>query len=246
MATESGDAKLLGNFSKLIEFVSVNPDYNPANASLKVTALNAQKAAAVDVVAQVGAQEAPYKAAVNERLEGFEGLGPIVSRAGNMFKASGAGQKSQENLKTISRKITGRRKTTKAEEDPNAPQTEETKSHSVSQLSYENITGNFDDFIAVLKTVPAYAPNESNLTTAGLTGLANNLKGKNNAVNTAFVPLSTARGLRDQLLYLNEDCVVNIALLVKAYVRAAFGPNSQIFKQIKGLEFTRQGKKPKG
>ncbi|HMG75310.1 MAG TPA: hypothetical protein VK582_17565 [Pyrinomonadaceae bacterium] len=242
MASESGDAKLLGNFSKLIEFVSVNPDYNPANPSLKIPALNAQKAVAVGAVADIGAQEAPYKAAVNERLEGFEGLGPTVSRAGNMFKASGAGQKSQDNLKTVSRKITGRRKTAKVKDDPNTPQNEATKSYSVSQLSYENMAGNFDDFIAILKSVPSYAPNEAELTTAGLAALAKDLKAKNDAVNTAFVPVSTARGLRDQLLFLNEDCVVNIALLVKAYVRAALGPDSQLFKSIKGLEFKRQRK----
>jgi hypothetical protein len=242
MAAESGDAKLLGNFSKLIEFVSVNPDYNPAKASLKVPALNAQKAAAVGAVADIGAQRAPYKSAVNERLRGFEGIGPIVSRAGNMFQASGAGEKSQDNLKAVARKITGRRKAAKVKGDPNAPQTEATKSHSVSQLSYENMTGNFDDFIAILKTVPAYAPNEADLTTAGLTALADELKAKNNAVNATFVPVSVARGRRDQLLYLNEDCVVNTALLVKAYVRAALGPDSQLFKQIKGLEFKRSKK----
>lgn len=245
MAPESGDAKLLGNFSKLIEFVSVNPDYDPANPSLKVPALNTQRTAALAAVADIGAREAPFKSAVNERQEGFEDLPPIVSRAGNMFKASGAGQKSQEDLKTVSRKITGRRKTAKVKDDPNTPQNEATKSHSVSQLSYENMAGNFEDFIAILKTVPAYAPNEAELTTAGLTALANDLKAKNEAVNTTFAPVSAARGLRDQLLYLNEDCVVNIALLVKAYVRAALGPDSQLFKSIKGLEFARQGKNPK-
>ncbi|MDX6576825.1 MAG: hypothetical protein QOE96_2778, partial [Blastocatellia bacterium] len=112
----------------------------------------------------------------------------------------------------------------------------------VSQLSYENITGNFDDFIAILKTVPAYAPNEAALTTAGLTALASDLKAKNDAVNSTFAPVSAARGRRDQLLYLNEDCVVNTALLIKAYVRAALGPDSQLFKQIKGLEFKRSKK----
>jgi hypothetical protein len=242
MATESGDAKLLGNFSKLIEFVSVNLDYNPANPSLKVPALNAQKAAAVNVVADIGAKEAPYKAAVNERQEGFEGLAPTVSRAGNMFKASGAGQKSQDDLRTVSCKITGRRKTAKVKDDPNTPQGEAMKTHSVSQLSYENIAGNFVDLIATLKTVPAYAPNEANLTTAGLTALANDLKAKNDAVSAAFAPVSAARGLRDELLYLNEDCMVNIALLVKAYVRAILGPGSQLFKSIKGLEFKRSKK----
>jgi hypothetical protein len=243
MATESGDAKLLG---KLIELVTVNADYNPANTALRVASLNAQKTAAMNVVADIGAQEAPYKAAINNRLEGFEGLPSIVSRARNMFKASGASQGSQNNLKSVARKITGRRKTAKAKEDPNTPQTEATKSHSVSQLSYEKHHRHFDDFIAVLKTVPSYAPNEPALTTAGLTALADDLKGKNDAVNATFVPISVARGRRDELLYLNEDCVVNTALLVKAYVRAAFGPDSQLFKNIKGLAFERQGKKPRG
>ncbi len=41
MPSESGDMKLLCNFSKLVEFVSVNPDYNPANLPLKIPALGA-------------------------------------------------------------------------------------------------------------------------------------------------------------------------------------------------------------
>jgi hypothetical protein len=245
MASESGDTKLVGNFSKLMELVSVNPAYNPANAALKVPALNTQKAAAQAAVEDVGAKEAPYKAAIGNRQEAFEGLQPLVSRAGNMFKASGAGAKIQESLASAARKITGRRKTAKVVDDPNTPKDEASANHSVSQLSYDNLAGNFEDFIAILKTVPSYAPNETELTTAGLTTLADDLKAKNEAVNTAFAPVSAARGLRDELLYLNEDCVVNNALLVKAYVRAALGPDSQLFKAIKGLAFERQGKKPK-
>ena len=66
MPSDSGDMKLLGNFSKLIEFVSVNPDYNPANPSVKIPAPNTQKAAALAAVANVGARETPYKSAVND------------------------------------------------------------------------------------------------------------------------------------------------------------------------------------
>jgi hypothetical protein len=190
MANEAVDMKLLGNFSKLIELVSLDPDYNPANSAIKVPALTAQETAALAAVADIGTKEAPYKAAVNDRQEGFEGLASIVSRAGNMFKASGAGKKSQEDPKIVSRKITGRRKTAKVKADPNTPATEATKSHSASQLSYENIAGNFDDFVAMLGTVPTYAPNEPHLTVAGLTALANDLKAKNEAVNTTFAPVS--------------------------------------------------------
>lgn len=51
MASESGDMKLLGNSAKLVEFISINPNYNPANAALKVPALNAQKTAAQGITA---------------------------------------------------------------------------------------------------------------------------------------------------------------------------------------------------
>jgi len=243
MGNESGDMKLLGNFSKLIELVSINPDYNPANATIKVPALNAQKAAAHLVVSNIGAQEAPYKVAVNERQEGFERLSPVVTRSGNMLKASGASQRIRDDAMTSQRKIVGRRKTARSKDDPNTPGAEASASHSASQLSYENIVGNFDVYIAILATVPTYEPNEVSLTVAGLTALSNDLKAKNEAVNTTFAPVSFARGLRDQLLYGNADSVVNNALLVKAYVRAAFGPDSQLFKQIKGLEFKRGRKR---
>ena len=42
MPTESGDKKLLGNFRKLIDEVSADPNYNPANSKLKKSALEAQ------------------------------------------------------------------------------------------------------------------------------------------------------------------------------------------------------------
>ncbi len=242
MPSESGDTKLIGNFSKLIELVSINPDYNPANAKIKVPAMNAQKTAAQSAVADVGAQEAAYKAVVNERQELFEGVPGLMSRSGNMLQASGASQKIRDDAKTVARKIGGKRKTAKTKDAPNTPQNETTKTQSVSQQSYESITGNLDDYIAIVATASGYQPNEASLTVAGLTALSNDLKAKNDAINTAFAALSAARGLRDRLLYLDEDCVVNIALLAKAYVRAALGPDSQLFQSVKGIEFKRQKK----
>jgi len=44
------------------------------------------------------------------------------------------------------------------------------------------------------------------------------------------------------LLYQADNSVVNTALLAKEYVKGAFGTNSQLYKQIKGLEFKRKRK----
>lgn len=75
---------------------------------------------------------------------------------------------------------------------------------------------------------------------AALEAFADELDAKNNAVITTGVALAQARTLRDQLLYTNPDSVVNNALLVKAYVKGAFGSDSALYKQIKGLEFSRK------
>ncbi len=242
MANESGDMKLLGNFSKLIEPASTNPNYNPANASLKIPALNAKKTGATAAVGDVGTNEAPHKAAVNDRQSVFEDLRPVVTRAGNMLQASGADKKIRDDVKTLQRKISGQRKSAKPKDDPNTPANEANKTHSASQQSYDNLVGNFDDLIALLATVPTYASNEPDLKITGLQARSADLKAKNEAVNTAFASMGAARGLRDELLYTNEDSVVNIALLVKAYVRAALGADSQLFKAIKGLEFKKRPK----
>jgi hypothetical protein len=242
MASESGDMKLLGNFSKLIELISVNPDYNPANALIKIPALNTQKAGGLAAITDLGAKEAAYKAIVNDRQLLFEGVPALMTRSGNMLKASGANQKILDDAKSVRRKITGQRKSPKVKDDPNAPQKEANKTHSVSQQSYESIVGNVADFVEIVATVPGYAPNEADLKVMGLSALVDDLKAKNEAVNVAFAALSVARGQRDQLLYSNDDSVVNNALLVKAYVRAAFGTDSQTFKSIKGIEFKRPKK----
>jgi hypothetical protein len=162
-----------------------------------------------------------------------------------MAQASGADKRTLDDLHTRRRKLVGQRKTKVSKDDPNAPAKEDgtsNKTHSTSQLSYDNQIGNFEGLVALLRNLTSYAPNEAELTIAGLEAFVAQMKTVNDAVNTNFVPYSQARGTRDEVLYTGEDSVVNIALLVKAYVSAAFGTQSPLYKSIKGLEFHRQGK----
>jgi hypothetical protein len=249
MNSESGDMKLLGTFRELIEHVSADTNYQPANDDLKPAALEAQYTTALGAVQNVPARMAAYKTAIIDRQALYDQLDPIVMRSRNMLKASGASKHKLEDAETFVRKILGRRKSQKpkpaaaqATDGPGLPAPDTPATHSASQLSFENRVGNLGAFIEVVASVTDYKPNEADLKVAALRALSSDLMARNDAVSLAFAPLSQARGARDQLLYGKEDSVVSTAQLVKAYVSAAFGTKSQLYKQIKGLEFARARK----
>jgi len=247
MATEAGDLKLLGNFRKLIDFLTAEPTYTPPNPTLAIAAMETQYTAALASVHDVGIKLAPNKAAISARQIAYELLSPLVMRSRNVLKAAGVSQNILDDAETIVRKVLGRRKTPKPKAatpapnaGPNAPPSEGDGTHSASQQSYENQLGNYRALLAIYSTVPEYKPNDPSLKLTALTAFADELHARNNAVSATFVPLSQARGVRDQLLYLSPDCVVNAALLAKAYVAGELGTKSNIYKQIKGLKFERR------
>ncbi|HEV7797672.1 MAG TPA: hypothetical protein VGO73_05935 [Pyrinomonadaceae bacterium] len=242
MSTESGDNKLIGNFRKLIDEVSADPAYNPANNKLKVTALEAQYTAADAAAAAVAAARAPNKLAMTDRETAFRGLRALAVRSRNFLKASGAPKGVVDDADTSIRKLSGGRKSPKLKDDPATPADESKGSSSASQMSYDNQVGHFESYIEIVRNVPAYNPNEADLKVTALDALAASLTAKSNAVSTTSATLNQSRGQRDQLLYLSDDSIVNTAKLVKAYVQAALGSQSQLYKKIKGLEFTRQRK----
>jgi hypothetical protein len=246
MATESGDKKLLGNFRKLIDEVSADPNYNPANSKLKTSALETQYTAGDASVSALSAARAPNKLAITDRETAFSGLRTLAVRSRNFLKASGAPKPVTADAETFIRKLSGGRKSPKPKADPKsnpaAPAVAIPTSHSSSQMSYDNQVGHFEAYIEVVKNVAAYKPNEAELKVAALTAFAADLMAKSNAVSITSATLSQARGQRDRLLYLDEYSIVNTALLVKAYIQAALGTKSQLYKNVKGLEFARQRK----
>lgn len=242
MPTESGDLKLLGNYRKLIDHVSADANYKPANPSIAIPALETHFAAAVASVDDVAAKNAPSKIAINDRQAAYEPLSSLMQRSFNMLKASGASKATLDDAQTNLRKVTGVRRSAKIKDDPATPAVEGDKQHSASQMSFDNRRGNVSAYVAILANVPSYNPNENELKVSSLQALVADLDAKNTAVSQTFVPLSQAGGVRDGLLYLNDESVVNRAALVKAYVQAAFGRDSQLYKAIKGLDFKRQNR----
>jgi hypothetical protein len=242
MATESGDKKVIGNFRKLIDEVSADSGYNPANTKLKTTALEAQYTAADEAVDTLAAELAPNKLAITARESGFGELRALAVRSRNFLKASGAPKEVVADADQFVRKLSGGKRKAKAKAaaagDAPPADTATTATRSSSQLSYDNQIGHFRSYIEVVKNVTQYKPNESDLKVAALTAYADDLVAKSNAVSTTSAALTQARGARDRLLYLDDDSVVNTAKLVKSYVQAALGSDSPLFKKIKPLKFT--------
>ncbi len=247
MPNESGDLKLLANFRKLIDLVSADTDYRPANPRLQPTTLEAQHATGVAAAHDVPAKLATNMTTISDREAAFADLNSLMSRVHGLAKASGASAEQLEDLNSFKRKLISKRKAKTrvvpaAAGGTSAAATQTEKQRSSAQLSYDNQVGHVRGYLSVLGTLSSYDPNEADLKLPALNNFVDNLQTKNDAVSSTFVPLSQARGLRDQLLYQADNSVVNTALLAKAYVKAAFGSDSQLYNQIKGLEFKRRGR----
>ncbi len=236
---ESVDGQLLSEFRKMIDFCMADANFNPPNVILQIAQLEAKYAAGLAVVSDVSAQIAPFKVAVNERQQAFDGIGGYGVRVRNMTKASGASAEMLADMLTYTRKLRGSRAGVAPIDNPDTPENEALNTHSVSQTSYAALVEHFRNLTNLAKNEPLYQSNETDLRTNSLDDYIVNLETKNTNVANKFVPLSNSRAGRDTLLYTNSDSVVDVALLVKAYVSAAFGKNSTLYGQLKSLKFPR-------
>jgi len=84
-----------------------------------------------------------------------------------------------------------------------------------------------------------YAPNETELQIGALQTYSTSLKNANTNVINNTTPVSNKRITRDEALYAEGTGLVDLAGLVKKYVKSLYGGASPQYKQISGLEFTR-------
>src|SRR2546421_2451567 len=151
MPNETGDNKIIGNFRKLIDEVSAEANYNPANTKIKLPALNAQYTAADGAIDAVASALAPNKLAITDRETAFDDLRPLAVRSRNFLKASGAAKGIADDADQFVRKLSGGAKKPKAKPaSPTAPAPTApapTVTHSSSQMSYDNQVGHFRSYI---------------------------------------------------------------------------------------------------
>ena len=131
-----------------------------------------------------------------------------------------------------------RKKKKQTETDETAPADKDWVSNShrsfVQQVNY------FDQYIELLKVVPEYAPNETDLKVASLEALLIQLKGLNDNIGlTVIAPIQNARIRRNHLLYEKDTGMVDISLKVKNYVRSVFGPKTDEARLVTKIRIKR-------
>ena len=240
---ETGHAKNVENFSKLDQIVrSLGAKYAPGDARLQPSNLNTIKTSAAAALETVNLDNPPYLKALSRREAAFDGIPKLASRALAIAETLHLDPATINALKELVRKLYGRRAAPKKviPENPGGEATgEEHKYVSVSRLSFDQRIEHFSQFIDILAAEPAYQPAEQELGIPNLSGRLAEMRVSNTAVTQASIPLSNARNNRNDILYAPLSGLVDIALDVKKYVRAAFGDKSAEYKEIKSLEFTR-------
>lgn len=233
---ETGHAKNIANANLLCSHIAdLGAKYNPSNQKLSLVNLQNLYTAAFASQESVNNSLAPYALAVDHREKTFAPISKKITRLRKMYKVTeGVTQAQLEDFMTIARKLKGMRKvkavaTTDAEE--------EQKQNSVSQMSYDFRTNNYDQLISLLQNTPNYNPNEEEYQVATLQHEKNEMLQATQAVTDAFIPLNAARSLRNQTVYNTEDNLVDTFNKAKDYLFTILDSDSPEYKAISKIKF---------
>ncbi|MDR1562214.1 MAG: hypothetical protein LBS54_03875 [Dysgonamonadaceae bacterium] len=235
--TESGTSTYVGNFDELTGICDgFGPAYSPKPDYLKIPALKTQSVHIKASINDVDYGMSNVATAEDARQKAFALLPPLATRVLAAATVLGLPDVVLVRIKEVVRKIRGdRAKPIKVEpllED------EEPKKHiSVSQKSFNEQIEHFHQLITYVAPHPEYAPTEDDLTVPSLRKLKDKMGITNDGAREANRILDDARDKRNALLYAPGTGMMDTALAVKEYVKAAFGTRSPQYKAVKSISF---------
>jgi hypothetical protein len=237
--SEVGHAKNIANLNLLnTNIMALGATYNPSNPKLKLANFQSIYSNAFAQQELVNTLLAPYSLAVDQREAIFKPLNAELTKLRKAYKATeGVTPAQLEDFMTIIRKLKGVKKTnTPLSTNPE----ENLKSHSVSQLSYDQRTNNMDGLIALLQRTPNYNPNEIEYKITNYQQKKERMLEATQAVANTFVPLNNARSERNNILYNAEDNLVDLANKAKDYLFAILDTKSPQYKAIARIKFKKR------
>lgn len=237
---DSGNAMNIANFKNLINFcIGFGAGYNPTKDALKIPNLQSQLTTANTLLQQSITNETVYIQATDTRRDLFAPLKPLATKVLNAFSVSGVPDSAVAEVKTINRKIQGKRASSSEKSASIAVEgeTPQPKTISSSQQSYEYMVEHFYTLIELIRSHSVYNPNEDALKVSTLQAYLTDLQNANNNVMVTNTAWTISRANRNKCLYSPETGLVDTALDVKNYVKAVFGTSSMEYGMVKGIPF---------
>ena len=216
--------------------------YNPSNELYAPSNLQKIKADGESALNQVNFAEVNYKSAISAQTESFEGFDQYITRVANTLNICGASSQIIEQGQSIIRQLRGKRVSELLSNDELALAKEkgdESKQNTIHNSTINIKIENFGKLYTFLGNIPQYNPNEADLSINAMEEKLSGLKSKHEVVTNAKIALEVARNNRDKILYKLDTGLVDIALSVKQYIKAAFGASSTEFKQISAIHFSK-------
>jgi hypothetical protein len=232
--TETGHNKNVANFSTAFQiFEEMGILYNPSNTNLQLVSLAPIKTQLAGTITVLNDKKPIYKNAVANREIAIAPLNKIVTRALNFSLSTAISTTDKENLSSQAKKLRGVQKPKTIN-----PDTAEGESISTSQMSYDSRIANLDTFTSQLASHPEYVPNESELQISSLQTYQQELTTFSSLVNSAGNALITARKNRNDILYKNENNIIQLIKDIKAYLKSLGEAGKPYYNALIKLKFT--------
>ena len=240
---ETGHARTLSNFKTLLSFIRLYGNrYTPSKTALQLPNLELTLQRALLAMEDLVRKRVVYDNAVNRRQIAFASIKKLATRLMNGAKIIDLDIRVINDLQGFNRKIQGQR-LTPIPTTSNAVNAITPTYRSASQQSYVQLTQHWAGFVALLENEPKFQPIESEFQITRLTAMRDEMNAAHDALIDAFTDITNARNLRDEVLYKQQDNIVDLALQVKKYAKFAYGIDSEEYENIKSLDFRKASRK---
>lgn len=245
MASTSEIGNIKNNANELLIigiFQGLGTRYAPSNPDLLVPNLIVINASSTTTQDAVNTHIAPNTVAINARDTKFDTLSPNLSKLRRLVKATqGVTAKQIADLDSLLKLFRGQAKKTKSTDQPIDPAKPDT-SHSSAHTSFDRRTDTVDLIANFLDNLPHYATNEPGFSAADFHTLVAELLALTAEVVHTYVPLNSARSLRDNTMYADGGAI-DIFNSARQYGLAITDKGSPEYKAIMRIKFTKPRKR---
>lgn len=230
---KTGNVKNVAAFGKLLDICNdLGASYDPSKAALTPTALTVLLEQAKESLKAVTVARAAYVLAVNNRKENYAGIKPLAARVVRALAASENSYEHVRDARLIKRKLTPKPVAIASAKTVTTGEEDSTKiSVTSSRLDYDGLADTFATLVELVRGIPAYTPNETELKVAALEQRLNSLHASSKAVYTTANALASARRQRNKVM-LGKEGLFETGTAVKEYIRSVFGVRSEVSREL--------------